>query len=127
MKTIRQINIKNPPHYFFNDMINIKNFDPSLLNIDKISFKSTDDVIYHIEYITVKFWIMKILIVQIPFIFFKKKQTSKTRALAKLGKMFFILLQKLFLFSRKSNFRIPHFEISLHHQMPKHKTRNTFH
>ena len=30
-------------------MINIKNFDPSLLRIDKISFKSTDDVIYHNE------------------------------------------------------------------------------
>ena len=35
-------------------MINIKNFDPSLLSIDKISFKSTDSVIYHIEYITIK-------------------------------------------------------------------------
>ena len=35
-------------------MINVKNFDPSLLDIEKISFKSTDDVIYHIEYITMK-------------------------------------------------------------------------
>ena len=35
-------------------MINTKNIDPSLLDIDKISFKSTDDVIYHIEYITMK-------------------------------------------------------------------------
>ena len=32
-------------------MTNIKNFDPSLLSIDQISFKSTDDVIYEIEYI----------------------------------------------------------------------------
>ena len=32
-------------------MINIKNFDPSFLSINKISFKSTDDVIYDIEYI----------------------------------------------------------------------------
>ena len=54
MITLRQINIKNRPYYFFNDMINIKDFDPSLLNIDKISFESTDDVIYHIEYITMK-------------------------------------------------------------------------
>ena len=36
MKTLRQVNITNRPHYFFNDMINIKNFDPSLLSIDKI-------------------------------------------------------------------------------------------
>ena len=35
-------------------MINIKNFDPSLLDIDKISFKSSGDVIYYIEYITMK-------------------------------------------------------------------------
>ena len=41
-----------------------------------------------------------------------------------LGKMFFIALQKLSLFSRKSNFRILHFQISWRYQMPKHKTRN---
>ena len=35
-------------------MTNIKNADPSLLDINKISFKSTDDVIYDIEYITMK-------------------------------------------------------------------------
>ena len=46
--SIKQICIKNLPHYFFNDTINIKNFDPNLLSIDKISFKSTDAVIYHI-------------------------------------------------------------------------------
>ena len=33
-------------------MINIKHFDSSLLNIDKISFKNTDAVIYNIKYIT---------------------------------------------------------------------------
>ena len=54
MRTLRQFNIKNRQNYFFNSMINIKNFDPSLLNIDKISFKSTDSVIYHIEYMTIK-------------------------------------------------------------------------
>ena len=54
MKTIRQVNIKTRRHYFFNIMINIKNFDPSLLSIDKISFKSTDYVIYNIEYITME-------------------------------------------------------------------------
>ena len=45
----------------------------------------------------------------------------------KLGKTFFISLQKLFSFWRKSNFRILDFQISWRHQMPKHKTRNTFH
>ena len=35
-------------------MINIKNVDPDLLSIDKISFKSTDAVIYDTKYITMK-------------------------------------------------------------------------
>ena len=35
-------------------MIAIKNLDPKLLNIDKILFKSTDAVTYHIKYITMK-------------------------------------------------------------------------
>ena len=51
MRTLRQVNIKNRQNYFFNSMINIKNFDPSLLSIDQISFKSTDSVIYDIDYI----------------------------------------------------------------------------
>ena len=40
--------------------------------------------------------------------------------------MLFNSFQKLFLFSRKSNLSILDFQISWHHQMPKHKTRNTF-
>ena len=42
----------------------------------------------------------------------------------KLGKNFFISLQKLFSFSRKSNFRILDIQTSWCQQMPK--TRNTF-
>ena len=40
MKTIRQINIEKRKNCFFNDMANISDFDPSLLNIDEVSFKS---------------------------------------------------------------------------------------
>ena len=40
--------------------------------------------------------------------------------------MFFISLQKLFSFSRKSKFRILDIQISGRQQMLKHKTRNTF-
>ena len=54
MISFRQVDIKNRPHYFFNDMTNIKRFDPSLLSIDKTSFKSTDGINYRIEYITMK-------------------------------------------------------------------------
>ena len=34
MRIIKQVNIKNRQNYFFNDTTNIKDFDPSLLNID---------------------------------------------------------------------------------------------
>ena len=50
----------------------------------------------------------------------------QTRSLVKLEKILFISLQKLFLFSRKSNFSILDLQISWPHQMSKHKTSNTF-
>ena len=54
MITSKKINIEDRPFYLFNDMINIKNFDPNLLSMDQISFKSTDVVIQNIRYITIK-------------------------------------------------------------------------
>ena len=41
--------IKNRTYYFYNDMINIKTFDPVLLKIDRKSYK--DIGIYNIGYI----------------------------------------------------------------------------
>ena len=62
MGNIKQINIKNRTHYFFNDMINIKNFNPNLLKVDKTSYKNID--IYYIGCITKKILvIMKVFIV----------------------------------------------------------------
>ena len=52
MGNIKQINIKNRTYYFFNDMINIKNVNSSLLKIEKKSCKHID--IYYIGYITIK-------------------------------------------------------------------------
>ena len=40
MGVVKQIDIKNRPHYFYNDMINIKNFNPDLLKIDKSHLKA---------------------------------------------------------------------------------------
>ena len=42
MKIIRQINVENRQSYFFNDMTNISDFDPSLLNIDEVLFGSNE-------------------------------------------------------------------------------------
>ena len=59
MGTIKQINIKNRTYYFYNDIIDLENFDSSLLKLDKKSYK--DIGIYNIGYITIK----KLMIVKI--------------------------------------------------------------
>ena len=63
MAVVKQIDIKNWTYYFYNDIINIKHFDATLLKIDKKSYK--DIGIYNIGYITIKknVMIMKIFIV----------------------------------------------------------------
>ena len=52
MGNVKKINISNRTYYFFNDMINIKDFNPDLLKIDKKSCKNI--AIYYIGYITIK-------------------------------------------------------------------------
>ena len=52
MGNIKQINIKNRTYYFFNDMINLGDFDSNLLRIDKKSYKNIG--IYNNGYITIK-------------------------------------------------------------------------
>ena len=52
MVTTKQLNIKNRTCYFYNDLINLKDFDPSLQKIDKKS--SMDISIYYIGYVTKK-------------------------------------------------------------------------
>ena len=52
MGKTKELRIKNQTYYFFNDMINIKNFHSDLLKIDKKPYKDFD--IYYIGYITIK-------------------------------------------------------------------------
>ena len=35
MVTTKQMNIKSRTYYFYNDLINLKDFDPKLLKLDK--------------------------------------------------------------------------------------------
>ena len=49
---IREINIKNQTYYFYNDQIDLKDFEASLLKIDKKDYKDID--ICYIGYVTVK-------------------------------------------------------------------------
>ena len=52
MGEVKQINIKNRTYYFYNEMINLKDFDSNLLKIDKKHYKGIN--IYYIGYITIK-------------------------------------------------------------------------
>ena len=52
MGKVKELNIKNQTYYFFNHMINVKNFHSNLLKIDKKLYKDID--IYYIGYITIK-------------------------------------------------------------------------
>ena len=59
METVKQINIINRTYYFYNDIIDLKNFDARLLKVDKKSYKNIG--IYNIGYITIK----KLMIVKV--------------------------------------------------------------
>ena len=52
MGVVKQIDIKNRTYYFYNNIIDLKNFDARLLKIDKKSYKNIG--IYNIGYITIK-------------------------------------------------------------------------
>ena len=52
MVTIKQLNIKNRTYYFCDDLINLKDFDPKLLKLDKKPSMETS--IYYIGYVTKK-------------------------------------------------------------------------
>ena len=52
MGKVKELNIKNRTYYYFNDIINIKDFHSNLLKIDKKQYKDID--IYYIGYITIK-------------------------------------------------------------------------
>ena len=51
MGRVKEINIKNRIYYFFNDMINIEEFDSDFLKIDKKLLKDID--ISYIRYIKI--------------------------------------------------------------------------
>ena len=52
MGEIKQIDIKNRTYYFYNDIIDLNDFDAKLLKIDKKSYKNIG--IYNTGYITIK-------------------------------------------------------------------------
>ena len=52
MREVKQINFKIRTYCFYNDEVNLKDFDARLLKVDKKDYKEID--IYYISYVTVK-------------------------------------------------------------------------
>ena len=50
----KHIDIENRTYYFFNYIMNIKNFDPNNIRIDEKSYKNI--LVYYIGYVTTKHW-----------------------------------------------------------------------
>ena len=49
---VKDVDIKNQTYYSFNDMVNIKNFDPNNIKLDEKSYKNI--LISYIGYVTIK-------------------------------------------------------------------------
>ena len=49
---VKVIDIEKQTYYFFNGIINIKNFDPNNIKIDRMSYKSI--LTYYIGYVIIK-------------------------------------------------------------------------
>ena len=50
MIVTRQLNMKDKEGHFFNGMININNFDPGLLHVDRKAI-AYDFIVYYIKYV----------------------------------------------------------------------------
>ena len=49
---VKYISIEKHTYYFFDDVINIKNFDPNNIKIDETSYRNI--LIYYIGYVMIK-------------------------------------------------------------------------
>ena len=69
---VKDINIKNHTYYFFDDIINIKNFDSNNIKSNKKSYKNI--LIYYTGYVTIKYLKhVKIISVNLLYLIFNKK------------------------------------------------------
>ena len=67
---VKDINIKNHTYYYFDDVINIKDFDPSNIKIDEQSYENI--FIYYIGYVSIK-KVLKVYSVNPLYIVFGNK------------------------------------------------------
>ena len=66
--SVKDINVQNRTYYFFN-IINIKDFDPNNIRIDKKSYKNI--LIYYMGYVTINKY-QKIYRVNLLYLIFDK-------------------------------------------------------
>ena len=66
-KKVKDINIINITYYFFNDIINIENFNSNDITIDKKSQKNI--LIYYNGYVTIKEYIKNYSVIPLYLIF----------------------------------------------------------
>ena len=93
MGRVKQINVQSWTYYFYIDMINIKNFEPNLLQIDKKSYKNIG--IYNIRYVTIKkLMIVKIFTVWILCIWLLIRQVDIWKNKMKINTWFLTLQMK---------------------------------
>ena len=52
MRNLKELSTNNLTYYFYNDIINLKDFHSNLLKTEKKQYKEID--IYYIGYITIK-------------------------------------------------------------------------
>ena len=57
---VKDIDIKSQKYYFYNDIISIESFDLNNIKIDKMSYK--DLLIYHIGYVMITWWYLRLKI-----------------------------------------------------------------
>ena len=50
MKTVKRLNIKDKPGYFFMNMANINDFDPKLLLINEFKMFENRSIMYDVNY-----------------------------------------------------------------------------
>ena len=88
---VKDINIKNHyTYYYFDDIINIKDFDPSNIKIDKQSYENI--FIYYIGYVSIK-KDLKLYSVNTLYIVFGKRMDILKKLMEIIIKRKFLLMK----------------------------------
>ena len=88
----KDVDIKNRTYYFFNDIINIKNFDPNNIRVDETSYKNIP--IYYIRYVMINDSKKVKINSANPLYFFSAKWIDTLKKLIKISIWRYLLLMR---------------------------------